>query len=397
MNILFIHHNFPAQFHKLSELLARNSENNVVFLSLFRRRQDLEVKGVHWVKIENNGSRDLSKISPYEQSMVFADGLLALRKKGFIPHVLHGHANFGTISYSKDIFPSAKQTGFFEWLYSDKTEKEINYTGAQPPLQGRIYQRQCNILSVGALETSDVAITATEWQKAQFPAEYQYKIQAVHNGIDTDFFSPGKAVELPPSLEHLRGKQIITYTARSFEPHRGFMTFYRSIPLIQKRFPEAHIVMVGDEKHTYSMPLPDEKTYLQLMQEEVDVDTSRLHILPMLRYPEYRSILQLSTVHVYLTVPFTTSWSLMESLSCACIVVGSDTPPVQEVITHGYNGLLAAFHSPESVAENVCYALENQEKLQSMRSHARKTILQKYDEKILLPHYAQCLTGGIRA
>ncbi len=400
MKILFVHHNYPAQFHKLSELLAQDPQNEVYFLSLFRRRKDLEAKGVRWLQI-NSKKKDLSKISINEMSLIFAEAQMHLKKQGLDPDVIHGHANFGTIMYSKDIFPAARQTGFFEWMYSEATEKDIHYTSLKPDFFAKIQQRQCNVISLGSLDMVDVAVTATEWQKSQFPEAYLSKIQTLHNGIDTDFFCLPSAVtkdSLPPELAFLRGKPVVTFLARSLEPHRGFISFYKSIPYILTLCPEAHIVIVGGEKVSYSLPLPDGESYLHHMQKTVplrDADRKRVHIFPMQTYPVYRALLHLSSVHVYLTVPFTTSWSLLEAMSCGCTMVASATPPVQEMVVDGQSGFLVDFHDEKRIAQTVCYALRNHSRLDFMRHKARAMVVENYDEKNMLTQYKNCLTQGL--
>jgi glycosyltransferase involved in cell wall biosynthesis len=86
-------------------------------------------------------------------------------------------------------------------------------------------------------------------------------------------------------------------------------------------------------------------------------------------------------VHVYLTYPFVLSWSLLEAMACGCLVVGSRTPPVEEVITHGDNGLLADFLDPNGVAERVDEALEHQQEFAPLREAARRTVRERYDLK----------------
>ena len=96
--------------------------------------------------------------------------------------------------------------------------------------------------------------------------------------------------------------------------------------------------------------------------------------------------MQLATVQVYLTYPFVLSWSLLESLSCGLLVIGSDTGPVKEVITDGENGLLVDFFDYENISKKVCEVLSNPEKFDQIRKNARKRIIENYDlEKICLP------------
>ena len=62
-----------------------------------------------------------------------------------------------------------------------------------------------------------------------------------------------------------------------------------------------------------------------------------------------RTVYQVSAVHVYFTHPFVMSWSMLEAIACRCLVVGSATQPVEEVINHGDNGSLVPFHDSKEV------------------------------------------------
>jgi len=136
----------------------------------------------------------------------------------------------------------------------------------------------------------------------------------------------------------------------------------------------------------YSPRLPEGQTYPQRLLKELDgkIDLSRVHFTGKIPYADYVRLLQRSAVHVYLTYPFVLSWSMLEAMSAGCLVVGSRTPPVEEVIRDGENGLLVDFFSPAAIAEKVDQALAMDQG--PLRSAARETVVQRYDlKRVCLP------------
>ena len=109
------------------------------------------------------------------------------------------------------------------------------------------------------------------------------------------------------------------------------------------------------------------------------IDRKRIHFTGRLPYRDYLSALQVSSAHVYLTYPFVLSWSLLEAMSAGCLVIGSDTAPVREVLNDNENGLLVPFFDIEQLAERVIEALGDPRRFDAMRTRARQTILDHYD------------------
>jgi glycosyltransferase involved in cell wall biosynthesis len=134
-----------------------------------------------------------------------------------------------------------------------------------------------------------------------------------------------------------------------------------------------------------------------LKQIEGKADLSRVHFTGKISYAAYLALLRRSSVHVYLTYPFVLSWSLLEAMACGCVVVGSRTPPVEEVIRHGENGLLVDFFDPGKIAAAVDDALARQAELAPMRQHARDSVVKSYDlKRVCLPAQLRMVEALLR-
>ena len=66
-------------------------------------------------------------------------------------------------------------------------------------------------------------------------------------------------------------------------------------------------------------------------------------------------------------------------MACGCAVVGSDTAPVREAITHGTNGLLVDFFSPGDLAAAAAELLQDRDRAAAFGVEARRTIERTYD------------------
>ena len=257
-----------------------------------------------------------------------------------------------------------------------------------PPSAEKVLRlRVMNAPLLMSLDASDWGVAPTRWQHKQFSPSHADRMSVIHDGIDTDLVKPGSGPE----------GELITYVARNLEPYRGFHIFMRAIPEIQKRRPNARIAIIGGDEVSYSPRFPEGQTYRERLLREIDgkADLSRVSFMGKLPYAAYLDVLRKSSVHVYLTYPFVLSWSLLEAMSAGCPVVGSRTPPVEEVIRDGENGLLVDFFSPQGIAARVDEALSMDSTL--IRQRARATVIENYDlRRVCLPKQLQ-LVGWLSA
>jgi glycosyltransferase involved in cell wall biosynthesis len=316
-----------------------------------------------------------------------------LRNTGFVPDVMLGHNGWGEIWYLKDVFPKSPLIGYFEFFYRTQGA-DVGFDPADPVTPDTAPRvRTKNLGNLLGLEAADLGQTPTQWQKSVYPSRYHSILNVVYEGIDTLVAKPAPTrLTLGSGLGVASGDEIVTYVARNLEPYRGFPTLMRSLPTILASRPKARVLIVGGDEVSYgSRPNGHLNFREQLLKElEGSLDLGRVHFLGRLPYSAYLKVLQVSRVHVYLTYPFVLSTSMLEAMSAGCLVVGSRTPPVEELIRDEENGLLVDFFSPEDVAKRVIEALEDGRAHDAIRQSARETIVMKYDL------HTRCLPAHLR-
>jgi glycosyltransferase involved in cell wall biosynthesis len=107
--------------------------------------------------------------------------------------------------------------------------------------------------------------------------------------------------------------------------------------------------------------------------------------------------LAVTDLHLYWTVPFVLSWSLMDALACGATVLASNTAPVREMIEHEKNGLLAEFYDVGGFADKACAVLDAPADYRHLGEAAVDRIRQKYSLEVCLPQmlalYEEALAG----
>lgn len=234
------------------------------------------------------------------------------------------------------------------------------------------------------LDHVDHIVSPTLWQASRLPEWCAERVAVIHDGVDTARCHPDTAAvfahpRIPKPLT--RDNEVLTYVSRNLEPYRGFHRFMQALPTILKARPKAQVVIVGGDEVSYGSAPRSGGNWREVMLKEVGsrIDPSRVHFVGKLPYEQFIVLMQVSSLHLYLTYPFVLSWSVLEAMACGALVLGSDTPPVSEVIEPGRNGLLTSFHDPVQIARDAVAALATRDDYQVVREVARARVVERYD------------------
>lgn len=387
MNVLFVHNNFPAQFTQLARFLQQRSDVQVAAVGARTSRSIEGVKLLKYALSNVNVSQSHPFARRFDMECHRAEQVLynltALKSSGFVPDVILAHPGWGEALPIRTVFPKARLIIYCEFFYSC-FDRDVGFDPEFPMMgmDGHVGLHLKNAATLLALSECDAGIAPTHWQRSTFPELFHDKISVLHEGIDTARAqpSPGASFRLPSGKLLTAKDEVVTFAARNLEPLRGYHIFMRALPRILAERPNAHALIIGGDGTSYGASPPAGTTWKSLFMSEISerIDPKRLSFVGHLTYQDYLRALQVSSAHVYLTYPFVLSWQLLEAMSVGCLVIGSDTAPVREVLNER-NGIKVPFFDIEGLAERVVDALAHRDRFSDIRAAARQTILDRYD------------------
>jgi len=173
---------------------------------------------------------------------------------------------------------------------------------------------------------------------------------------------------------------------------RCFDLFMRSAKIIASRYPDVVFLVVGTDRVAYGGDdsfLPQGMTFKQWTLSTDQYDLSKFKFLGNVPPQQLAGMLASSDLHIYLTVPFVLSWSMMDAMSCGAVVLGSATPPVVEMIRDGENGLLADLFDSEAIADKAVRVLQDPGEFRPLGRAAEQMIQDHYSVQAVLPRMVQ--------
>ncbi len=402
-SILFAHQNYPAQFGRIGAYLAQNGWD--VQFATAKENPVLPV-GTKGFKFRAHREPN-PEIHPYlnttEKGILngqgFARSAITARDRGVNPDIVMAHSGWGTGHFAKTIWPDAVFVPYLEWWYNypavDQLAENIKPDGDVDKMARTIIRNSPILTDIGQ---GTICLSPTKFQRDQFPAHLQNLIHVMHDGVDCEAHKPSKDAEFTWNGRSFKpGAKTVTFVSRGLEPQRGFPQFMRALAPVMAADPEVECIVVGEDRVAYGPKLPDGESWKKRMLAELDFDENRLHFTGLLPNAEYRKLLQVSAVHVHLSVPFCLSWSLTEAMATACPLIVAENAAMAEVIDDGKHGLAVNMSDTDAIITAMTSILSDPKKARALGKAARARIVKNYATDVIYPAKDKWLRSLLKA
>ncbi|MEJ1116864.1 glycosyltransferase family 4 protein [Phyllobacterium sp. CCNWLW109] len=386
MHVAFVHRRGFGQFSALAENLASSGHDvSLVCETVDRRLPSVRVVR-HRAEPGPRSDTQMAKHLGIPDHHVrighrVAETFEAMIRHDQRPDIVVGHIGWGSMMFVKDVLPQVPAIGYCEFFYRAEGADVGFAPDDLPDADTRKRLRLRNIAQLISLEALDGGISPTQWQKSLYPASAQNRIAVCHEGVDTQRFRPDRNASLRlPDGRVLRAGDppIITFVARDLEPYRGFPQALEAASKVLAKNSDALFIFVGGDGVSYGKPPPGGGTWKEVMLAQHNVPADRVLFTGPISHDLLRQLYQISTAHIYLTYPFVLSWSVVEAMACGALIIGSDTPPVQEIIRSGKNGLLVPFYDTDALADTLLRVLHKPDDYMPLRIAARRTVEHRF-------------------
>jgi glycosyltransferase involved in cell wall biosynthesis len=393
---MFINPGFPAQFGTLANQLATEMRWPTTFvtstdtrhLALPFSRITYAVPPSAWPPgVVDHGNLHIL----FEHMQAVYRTLQA--RPNIKPDVVVGHMFYGTMLYLKNLY-RCPFVGYFDWLPPPFWSEGFALRPEFPPPENvRLLHSLCHTFKYLQMHAVDAIYAPTSYQLGTLPHEFRHKARVIFDGMDTNLFRR-RPISRPAQFHGVTiepNTRVVTFASHGLESIRGFDIFMQVAKRISEQMENVIFLVAGNEATYYGHEQYHlgSRTFKQYVLERDHYDLKRIHFIGWLSIEDLITLFCLSDLHVYLTVPFVLSWSLVEAMAMECAILASATAPVQEVIDHGVHGLLADFYDVDSLSRLALEVLRDRDRFCHLGASARARVLERYDSKRCLTQLVQ--------
>ena len=397
MHLLFLHEAFPAQFGRLALELTKRYGWKCTFLveSLSKcpspTPEMLNSLDIQQLPVSNEYR--VNRLLPWPQiygrylDLCRATFEAVSARPGLQPDLIVAHGGCGAPTLFLPEITRCPIVNYCEYYFAP-SHSDISFRIDLPPAEpAGFYPRCINAIVLAGLVGCDAGYSPTHWQKQSFPKRFHPKIEVHFDGIDCELYQPHSVPRIIGGRQIPAETRIVTYVARGLESMRGFDRFMHVANRILRERQDVIFVVAGDEQIYYGWDKlhTGHPSFKQWVLSQDEYDLSKFLFLDHITPEELADVLCLSDLHIYLTVPFVLSWSVLNAMACGCVVIGSDVPTVREIIDDGRTGLIAPFYDTDALTENALRVLDDPAGHRPLGHAARQLLEDKYSVDSCMP------------
>lgn len=244
---------------------------------------------------------------------------------------------------------------------------------SEQDLSARVYRRKQHIFSADNLHF----ITPSAWlaeKAALSPIASGKQIAVIPNGIDTNLFKPGDAIEARQKLGIRPNAKVLAFAAASLaNPKKGFSEFKELMGLLHASGLEnLHVLLIGQNKQHAPLDFSVPFTFTGYLSKEADMV----------------QCYQAADVYITTSHEENLPTTIMESMACGTPVAAFSVGGIPEMIADGENGWLSNLLDVNTLSAKMAVYLDASDtERDALQKRARQSATEKYDCKVVAGQY----------
>jgi glycosyltransferase involved in cell wall biosynthesis len=202
------------------------------------------------------------------------------------------------------------------------------------------------------------------------------KIRVIHNGVDVYKFQPAADKRKVKAELGFNPEDFAILSVGRLYARKGLFTLIESMPAVVKRFPNAKFIISGKGQSNEMKKLVAHAQRLNVKE----------NIIFTGYYPDAKlpKLYQAADVFAFSTFYEHHPFAVLEALSSQLPVVTTNVGGIPETITDGENGFMCQPFNAKQFSERILFLLEHPAAAEEMAFLARKTILERFDWRIVV-------------
>lgn len=403
MNVLFIHPSYPNQFTRIAHKMGQYNGIKCSCLvdaafSAQVRADGVPIAYYGFQKDQGNGNAGSAGYfysSTCEDAIRngkgVAETLSAIIKTTPVDIVV-GHAAFGATFFIKKLL-NVPVISYAEMAGYDMTHSRQEFP---PLLQHRFLDVSFKSVVYTSAIHSDLIIVPSQHARKGFPPELQSKIRVQMEGFPISPNHYDRNV-LRETLGLPDPGPIIGFAGRTLEAMRGFDIFVKIAARIVKEIPDAHFLVIGDDKTIYG----NEKVYLgqksfkQYAFEAANLGEDRFIFYNFLPRDQFLRCLQAMDLFICPLFEGAGNWSLFEAMACGLKILASNRCFIPEVITNGKEGFLFDPYDIDGFVSKSLEILADTESYQYLGVNAQQRIKNQFSVEKAVKGYVEIINEAM--